>query len=118
MLRKKIHDKIGNQEKEIKEEKFVHKNLIGSKKFKRASNQKYYRNVKVDKKEKEITPPNEEETIKPLQKKRYDKIRNDNREIKEEKCVNRNLIGSKEKKRAYNNKSYGKLKEEKQNKRL
>ena len=62
------------------------------------------RNQRKRKKKKGITPLNEEEIVKPLQKKRYDKIRNEK---------NRILIGSKEQKATYNKKNYEKLKEEK-----
>ena len=74
---------------------------------------KAYEKVKEEKKEKGITPRNEEEIVKTLQKKSYDKCRNEKREIKENKCIHRNLIGTKKKQRTYAKKSYEKVKEEK-----
>ena len=65
------------------------------------------------KRKKGITAPNEEEIEKTLQKKSYDKIRSEKREINEYTFIHRNLIGSKENKRTYNKKDYEKVKEEK-----
>ena len=72
--------------------------MKGSKEKQTSYAKKAYNKVKKKKQEKEITLPNEEETAKILQKKKYDKIRNEKKEIKEEKSIHRNLIGSKEKK--------------------
>ena len=73
--------------------------MIGSKEKQKSYNEKAYKKVKENKQEKEITPPDEEETANILQKKIYDKIRNEKKEIKEEKSIHSNLILSKENKR-------------------
>ena len=69
--------------------------MIGSKEKQRTYDKKSHVKINEDNKEKGITTPNEEEMEKTLQKKRYDKIRNETSEIKEEKCIHRNLKGSK-----------------------
>ena len=48
-----------------------------------AYNKKSYEKVKEEIKEKGILPPNEEDIANTLQKKSYNKIRNEKREIKE-----------------------------------
>ena len=60
-----------------------------------------------------ISPPNEENIVNLLQKKSYDKVRNDKRNIKKKKCIHRDLIQSNEKKITYDSTSYVKVNEEK-----
>ena len=65
---------------------------------KRVYNKKAYDKLKEEKKYKRITPQNEEGILKNVQEKSYDNIRNEKRIMKEDKCIHRKLIGSKEKK--------------------
>ena len=68
---------------------------------KRAYNKKSYAKLKEENTERGIIPPNDEEIEKTLQKKSYNKSTNEKREIKENKFIHRNLIGTNEKQRTY-----------------
>ena len=113
-LQKKSYDKSRNEKREIKENKFICRNLIGTKEKQRTYATKCYEKVQEEREEKGSIPPNEEEIVKTLQKKTYDKSSNKKRDIKENKYIHRNFIMSKERKRTYKKISYEKVKEERE----